>query len=258
MKPLRRPRREARRRGRRQRRRRGLRRRLRHRSRHGRWRRHSNSGGRYRRRRAQHDRADLLVGEASASSSKTRRRRSDRHRNESAARPRLRRRDPRGAQGSLLIHHLPAVCSQARVYAIVPPRTIEFGSQAMALGAAGILLAPPSGDGAPPRHRRSAASRRAARGRSRHTAPLGACRAWRRRTELVESVARLADEARSRQGSPRPRRGARRSDPGEPASPSTAWKGMRPRIGRASLPVGERRPARRRPAMGGASRGSSA
>jgi ActR/RegA family two-component response regulator len=96
-----------------------------------------------------------------------------------------------GGAGLALVHHLPAVCSHALVYAIVPPSHLEFGSQAMALGAAGILLAPPSGDGlllaiGEVRQRRAAGEERA-----RLQSELAA---WKRRTELVERVARLADE----------------------------------------------------------------
>jgi DNA-binding NarL/FixJ family response regulator len=95
-----------------------------------------------------------------------------------------------GGAGLALVHHLPAVCSHARVYAIVPPQHIEFGSQAMALGAAGILLSPPSGDGlllaiGEVQQRRAAGEERA-----RLQSELAA---WKRRTELVERIARLAD-----------------------------------------------------------------
>ncbi len=96
-----------------------------------------------------------------------------------------------GGAGLALVHHLPVVCGHALVYAIIPPAHVEFGSQAMALGAAGILLAPPSGDGvllamAEVRQRRAAEEERA-----RLQSELSA---WKRRTELVERVARLADE----------------------------------------------------------------
>jgi ActR/RegA family two-component response regulator len=96
-----------------------------------------------------------------------------------------------GGAGLALVHHLPAVCSHTLVYAIVPSSHLEFGSQAMALGAAGILLAPPSGDGlllamGEVRQRRAAGEERA-----RLQSELAT---WKRRTELVERVARLADE----------------------------------------------------------------
>ena len=96
-----------------------------------------------------------------------------------------------GGAGLALVHHLPAVCAHTLVYAIVPASYLEFGSQAMALGAAGILLAPPSGDGlllamGEVRQRRAAGEER-----TRLQSELAA---WKRRTELVERVARLADE----------------------------------------------------------------
>jgi ActR/RegA family two-component response regulator len=96
-----------------------------------------------------------------------------------------------GGAGLALVHHLPVVCSRALLYAIIPPQHMEFGSQAMALGATGILLAPPSGDGlllaiGEVRQRRAAGEERA-----RLFLELAA---WRRRTERVERVARHADE----------------------------------------------------------------
>jgi ActR/RegA family two-component response regulator len=96
-----------------------------------------------------------------------------------------------GGAGLALVHHLPAVCSRASVYAIVPPRRMELGSQAMALGAAGILVAPPSGDGlllaiSEVRTRRAASVERA-----EMRAEL---EVWKRRAKLLESIAELAVE----------------------------------------------------------------
>jgi ActR/RegA family two-component response regulator len=96
-----------------------------------------------------------------------------------------------GGAGLALVHHLPAVCSRASVYAIVPPRRMELGSQAMALGAAGILMAPPSGDGlllaiSEVRTRRAVSAERASM-----RAELAG---WKRRAELLESVAQLGGE----------------------------------------------------------------
>ena len=91
--------------------------------------------------------------------------------------------------GLALVHHLPAVCSHAVVYALVPPPQLELGVQAMSLGAASILLAPPSGDGlllalSEVKTRRAAAFER--------TRLLAELEAWTRRSERVERVARLA------------------------------------------------------------------
>jgi ActR/RegA family two-component response regulator len=93
--------------------------------------------------------------------------------------------------GLALVHHLPAVCHHASVYAIIPPRRLELGSQAMALGAAGILMAPPSGDGlllaiSEVRGRRAAAEERA-----RTLAELAV---WKRQGELLQGIAMLAGE----------------------------------------------------------------
>jgi ActR/RegA family two-component response regulator len=101
-----------------------------------------------------------------------------------------------GGAGLALVHHLPTVAHGTSVYAIVPPSRVELGSQAMALGASGILLSPPSGDGlllaiSEVRGRRSAAEER-----GRISAELAR---WRRRTGLVEGIAQLAgDEDRAK------------------------------------------------------------
>ncbi len=48
--------------------------------------------------------------------------------------------------GLVLVHHLPAVSSGTEVYALVPPLRQDLGNQAVSLGAAGVIVAPPSGD----------------------------------------------------------------------------------------------------------------
>jgi ActR/RegA family two-component response regulator len=48
--------------------------------------------------------------------------------------------------GLALVHHIMAVCPRVFVYAMAPPSAMELGTQAIALGAAGLLVAPPSGD----------------------------------------------------------------------------------------------------------------
>jgi ActR/RegA family two-component response regulator len=96
-----------------------------------------------------------------------------------------------GGAGLALVHHLPAVSNRVRVYAIVPARRLELGSQAMALGAAGILVAPPSGDGlllaiSEVRARRAVAEERAVM-----RAELSV---YKRRAELLQGIAALAAE----------------------------------------------------------------
>jgi len=94
-----------------------------------------------------------------------------------------------GGAGLALVHHLPAVIHRVSVYAIVPPARLELGSQAMALGASGFLLAPPSGDGLLLAISEVRARRTAAEERLRIGAELAD---WRRRTGLVEGIAELA------------------------------------------------------------------
>jgi len=45
-----------------------------------------------------------------------------------------------------LCHHLPSVRPGMRLYAILHPSEIDRGPEALALGATGILVAPPTGD----------------------------------------------------------------------------------------------------------------
>lgn len=45
-----------------------------------------------------------------------------------------------------LCHHLPAVAPGIGVHAIVHPSEVERGAEAMSLGAAGVIVAPPTGD----------------------------------------------------------------------------------------------------------------
>jgi ActR/RegA family two-component response regulator len=46
-----------------------------------------------------------------------------------------------------LVHHLAAVCPGIAVHAMAPSSRIELASQAVSLGAAGLLVSPPTGDG---------------------------------------------------------------------------------------------------------------
>ncbi|MCA9593736.1 MAG: diguanylate cyclase [Myxococcales bacterium] len=50
------------------------------------------------------------------------------------------------AAGVALVHHLKAIDPRLRIYVLVPSERLELGAQAMSLGAAGIVMMPPSGD----------------------------------------------------------------------------------------------------------------
>ena len=45
-----------------------------------------------------------------------------------------------------LCHHLPSVCPDIVVHAIVSPQELERGAEALSLGAAGVIVSPPTGD----------------------------------------------------------------------------------------------------------------
>lgn len=54
-----------------------------------------------------------------------------------------------GAEGGsalALCHHLPSLCPGAAVYALVSPAGLERGAEALSLGAAGVIVSPPTGD----------------------------------------------------------------------------------------------------------------
>jgi hypothetical protein len=51
-----------------------------------------------------------------------------------------------GGAALALCHHLPSVCPGARVHALVSPRELERGAEALSLGAAGVIVSPPTGD----------------------------------------------------------------------------------------------------------------
>jgi CheY-like chemotaxis protein len=51
-----------------------------------------------------------------------------------------------GGAALALCHHLPSVCPGIVVYAIVSPQELERGAEALSLGAAGVIVAPPTGD----------------------------------------------------------------------------------------------------------------
>ncbi len=78
-----------------------------------------------------------------------------------------------GAAGLALVHHLVASSAQIAVYALAAPPTFGLAAEAMSLGAAGMLVAPPTGD-----------------------AVLRAVADVRARTAVEERIARLAADAR--------------------------------------------------------------
>ena len=51
-----------------------------------------------------------------------------------------------GGAALALCHHLPSVCPGIVVHAIVAPLELERGSEALSLGAAGVIVSPPTGD----------------------------------------------------------------------------------------------------------------
>jgi ActR/RegA family two-component response regulator len=51
-----------------------------------------------------------------------------------------------GGAGLALVHHLTAAVPGIAVYALAPETNLELGSQAVALGAAGFVSSPPTGD----------------------------------------------------------------------------------------------------------------
>ena len=51
-----------------------------------------------------------------------------------------------GGAALALCHHLPSVCSGIAVHAIVSPKELERGAEALSLGASGVIVSPPTGD----------------------------------------------------------------------------------------------------------------
>jgi DNA-binding NarL/FixJ family response regulator len=51
-----------------------------------------------------------------------------------------------GGAALALCHHLPTVCPRVVVHAIVSPRDLDRGGEALSLGAAGVIVSPPTGD----------------------------------------------------------------------------------------------------------------
>jgi CheY-like chemotaxis protein len=94
-----------------------------------------------------------------------------------------------GGAGLALVHHLPAVAPSTVIYTIVPPTHLDLWNQARALGAVGVLFAPPSAEG----FRLALAEATERRATAREISRLrGELEAWKERSARVERVARLA------------------------------------------------------------------
>jgi ActR/RegA family two-component response regulator len=88
-----------------------------------------------------------------------------------------------------LVHHLAAVCPGIAVHAIVRSSRMELAAQAISLGAAGLLVSPPNGDGLLQAVGDARARRAEAKKRKELAAELDR---MRRQNELLERVVRLA------------------------------------------------------------------
>ena len=51
-----------------------------------------------------------------------------------------------GGAALALCHHLPSICPGVAVHALVSPSQLERGAEALSLGAAGVIVSPPTGD----------------------------------------------------------------------------------------------------------------
>lgn len=92
--------------------------------------------------------------------------------------------------GLALVHHLRAICPAAAIYALTPVHAVEVGTQAVALGSAGLMMLPLSGD-----ELMTAVAEQRAR-RAEHEARLRLeeeATASRRGMSLVAQVAEVAD-----------------------------------------------------------------
>jgi DNA-binding NarL/FixJ family response regulator/GGDEF domain-containing protein len=94
-----------------------------------------------------------------------------------------------GGAGLALVHHLTAACPGIAVYAMAPESQLELGSQAVALGAAGFVSSPPSGDALLHAVGEVRARLAAEREKARLEADLAAAR---RRNVLMDRVVQLA------------------------------------------------------------------
>ena len=91
--------------------------------------------------------------------------------------------------GLALVHHLPALSPNLAVHALAPAERMELASEAVSLGAVGIMVVPPTGDGI----MLAVGGVRARLAEMRSRAALEAeLASSRRRTELLDRVVRLA------------------------------------------------------------------
>jgi DNA-binding NarL/FixJ family response regulator/GGDEF domain-containing protein len=91
--------------------------------------------------------------------------------------------------GLALVHHLAAASPGTTVYALAPESHLEFGAQAVALGAAGFVSSPPSGDALLHAVGEVRARRAALKEKERLAADLSSAR---RRNELMNRMVQLA------------------------------------------------------------------
>jgi GGDEF domain-containing protein/DNA-binding NarL/FixJ family response regulator len=94
-----------------------------------------------------------------------------------------------GGAGLALVHHLTTAFPGIAVYALAPESNLELGSQAVALGAAGFMSSPPSGDALLLAVGEVRARRATEREKLRLEADLAAAR---RRNALMDRVVQLA------------------------------------------------------------------
>jgi DNA-binding NarL/FixJ family response regulator len=94
-----------------------------------------------------------------------------------------------GGAGLALVHHLTAVCPGIAVYAMAPDTSMELLAQAVALGAAGFVSCPPSGDALLHAVGEVRARRAEATLKAQLQADLASAR---RRSELMDHVVRLS------------------------------------------------------------------
>jgi ActR/RegA family two-component response regulator/GGDEF domain-containing protein len=94
-----------------------------------------------------------------------------------------------GGAGLALVHHLTAAAPGIAVYALAPESNLELGAQAVALGAAGFVSAPPSGDALMHAVGEVREKRAAEREKARLEADLATAR---RRNALMDRVVQLA------------------------------------------------------------------
>jgi ActR/RegA family two-component response regulator/GGDEF domain-containing protein len=94
-----------------------------------------------------------------------------------------------GGAGLALVHHLTSAVPGIAVYALAPEANLELGSQAVALGAAGFMSSPPSGDALLHAAGEVIARREATREKNKLESDLVAAK---RRNVLMDRVVQLA------------------------------------------------------------------